>query len=192
MAKKSATTKYSIKVSIANSGSTSSPSSTYVPRKRRHVVRKKAKASVVTYGSTAPVKAKAKAPAKAPTPKVEQKKKLHLKLVAHPQPVDFEENEIDWEVVKLAKLGVHQKVIAARTGLTTSQVTYRLRQAGVRAKEYRDANSSEFRRVWSMADQVWRPEKAKAIRRKLDINHMNLLEAMALVRASRQGKLGKK
>ena len=108
--------------------------------------------------------------------------KISYKPVAVARSVNFTENSEDWEVVQLAKLGLHQKAISARTGLTKSQVVYRLRQAGVQARGYRDGHSSEFKRVWSMADEVWKPAKAKAVRRELDVNHISLLDALAEAR----------
>ncbi len=109
-----------------------------------------------------------------------------------PRSVDFRSNDCDWEVVQLAKVGMHQHTIAEKTGLTRSQVSYRLRMADVSAKEYRNGKSPEFRRVWSMTDEIWTPAKAKATRAKLDTAHIDLLAELKAARDRKQKASKKK
>lgn len=115
-----------------------------------------------------------------------RKAKTSGHTMADPRPVDFRSNDCDWEVVQLAKVGTHQRAISEKTGLTKSQVTYRLRMAGVSARDYRDGKSTEFRRVWSMTDEIWTPAKAKATRAKLDTAHIDLLAELKAARARKQ------
>ena len=105
--------------------------------------------------------------------------------------VDFRDNDDDWLVVQLAKLGVHQSVICAKTGFTPSQVAYRVRQAQVKSKDYRDGDSREFRRVWALVDEIWSPKTVRATRSTLEKTRHNLLEALKEARALRLKKTKK-
>lgn len=56
---------------------------------------------------------------------------------ANPQPVNFK-NTKDLEVLVLGSLGFGTDFIVRKTGLTYSQVLYRLRKGEVKRSEYRD------------------------------------------------------
>lgn len=99
--------------------------------------------------------------------------------VGRPSRVDFNNNQIDWIVIQLAKLGLHAFAIATRTGLTTSQVTYRLRMAGVRVRDYRDGTSVEFTRIWNSQTTVFKPSEEK-FKRKSAQQHAE--ETLARIR----------
>lgn len=99
--------------------------------------------------------------------------------VGRPSRVDFNNNQIDWIVCKLAELGLHVFAIAIRTGLTTSQVTYRLRMAGIRVKDYRDGTSLVFTRIWNAQSTVFKPSEEK-FKRKSAQQHAE--ETLARIR----------
>ena len=102
--------------------------------------------------------------------------------------VNFIDNAYDWKVVQLAQLGAHQQTIAKITGLSLSQVRYRTKQADVKTRAYRDGITPEFKRVWSLSDEIWSEAKATAARKKADTNSVNLLEKLREARASRHKK----
>src|SRR3546814_3657509 len=62
-------------------------------------------------------------------------------LSNRPRPVDFEKNVTDQDVGDIGEAGWHTRAIAEATGLTPSQVLYRLRQAGVKRANYRNGDS---------------------------------------------------
>lgn len=74
--------------------------------------------------------------------------------VAEPRPVDFDLNPDDLECALLGKAGWHTQAIAEATGLTQSQVTYRLGRAGVKRADYRNGQSEMAKFV--LAQIRWR------------------------------------
>jgi hypothetical protein len=62
-----------------------------------------------------------------------------------PRPIDFEKNPKDRELGDLGEAGWHTRAIAAEVGLSPGQVLYRLRQAGVKRKSYRDGRAGWLR-----------------------------------------------
>jgi hypothetical protein len=65
--------------------------------------------------------------------------------------VDFHRNHQDLHAAVLGSLGMTTDAIAAATGLTPSQVNYRLRIAGVKRADYRRGTSVLAVKVISMA-----------------------------------------
>jgi len=59
---------------------------------------------------------------------------------------------VDEVVEGLGRWGMHAKTIARVTGLSEGQVRYRLKEKGVRLREYRDGRNREGRGVlWRVA-----------------------------------------
>jgi hypothetical protein len=68
-----------------------------------------------------------------------------------PRTVDLLDGD-DFECVLLGSLGFSTRLIQSRTGLTPSQVGYRLRRAGVKRADYRNGESP-------LADSVFRTSR---------------------------------
>jgi len=81
-----------------------------------------------------------------------------------PQRVTWATHE-QLSVPMLASLGMSDRCIMERTGYTQSQVTYRLRQSGIKRRDYRDGSSTMARRV---IDRVI-PSRVSDIRSLLDL-----------------------
>ena len=64
----------------------------------------------------------------------------------------------------MGQLGYSSRFIEAETGLSWGQISYRLRKAGVRRKDYRNGSSSLARRVLRVANDVAAKETRKQIK----------------------------
>lgn len=69
---------------------------------------------------------------------------------AKARPVDFANNEDDLEAAILGEAGWYTRAIAKETGLTESQVNYRLGLAGVKRADYRNGGSEIAKVILSL------------------------------------------
>jgi hypothetical protein len=63
------------------------------------------------------------------------------------------ESDVDLQVCVRGSLGQHTRAIAKFTGLTESQVAYRLKKANVSRRAYRDGESEEAQYVFDITSQ---------------------------------------
>lgn len=69
-----------------------------------------------------------------------------MKTIA-PKKVNFTRNDSDFEAVLLAKYGFSTRHITSYTGLSSCQVSYRLRRAQTKRSDYRNGESGEAQRI---------------------------------------------
>lgn len=84
-----------------------------------------------------------------------------------PRPVDFEKHPKDRDVGDLGDAGWHTKAIARETGMSPGQVLYRLKQAKVKRKDYRDGSSRMAQIVLKVIRAAGKPEKEESATEKL-------------------------
>lgn len=108
------------------------------------------------------------------------RKTKNVKTPTPPKSVDFSAiRGDDYQCATLAQLGWHTKAIAARTGLTDSQVNYRCRQAGIKRREYRDGTNAYASIVAEKCMGFHKAQEHKEIGRQLNEHRLLVLRQMA-------------
>lgn len=105
--------------------------------------------------------------------------------------ISFTGNAADWDTYKYASIGLSAQAISERTGLTRSQVFYRLRMAGMKLRNYRNGGA-EAERVIALCDsQVWPTKRASREKKHLDIRREQSLSVIRSINARKREKAKK-
>ena len=102
-----------------------------------------------------------------------------MKQKEQPRRVNYLENPTDLQVLVLARLGQHTRSIAQKTGLSESQVQYRVINGnckGIR-REFRDGQTLEFRWCYDSLGKHIEHKQKEALRRLIKqglsrVNHI--------------------
>lgn len=83
-----------------------------------------------------------------------------------PRKVDFLTNGDDFDVVLLGMIGWSTQAIAAKTGLSWNQVTYRLGRAGITRADYRNGESAAAKSMYQAVTKqhIYRDMATKTLR----------------------------
>lgn len=108
--------------------------------------------------------------------------KTTAKKTTTPSPVSFVDNDSDFRVVTLANFGLSLKAIAEHTGLTTCQVSYRCRHAGVSVRDYRNLRNEHAIRVAKSQDSLFSKKEIAAMRVAMEEVRTALLQKLRKVK----------